>query len=450
MSKAIMAVAITVPVIVIAYLAVPLVIDFLNPCREISHQTVTKVHANLDLISTKGGVWLETSQIQYLSDRSERMAMALKTCCIAHHHHNLSADSYLRCQSNLKDYDQQVERVVTLLGEAQDAAQRQESVVVKEKVEQAKTMIAAAAQSADTVEKDVQEVVRAVPAPPVSPAMPKPAPAAALLGWRDPHPAGYNDTFHHATVIDPRKAVTERIERQGDRDYFALHTGSARGTLRVRFEQTGQTAINPHLEFLYGSEVRSTWQRQAGTDLTADFKLDGKSAVAYIGVWDEGDDVFSDTPYRLMLTYEGDGELPDLPSAAMPMRFTISQVNRPEVEPNDDHFRATNVAPGDYVAGRIGTKGDVDFFKIDLGGQTTGALTVTLQHVDDSSVKPKLIFYDGDRAEAQSYYHSVPGIDLTRQQRLDKRYSTYYVAVSDSAGDAESEVPYILHIELVK
>ena len=42
----------------------------------------------------------------------------------------------------------------------------------------------------------------------------------------------------------------------------------------------------------------------------------------------------------------------------MPMRFTISQVNRTEVEPNDDHFTATEVAPGDYVAGQIGTKGE--------------------------------------------------------------------------------------------
>ena len=235
MPKVIMAIAITVPVIIIAYLAAPLVKDFFNPCGEISHQTVTKVHANLDLISQKGGVWLETAQIQYLSERSERMAMALKTCCIAHHRHNLGAENYLRCQSNLKSYDQQVERVVTLLSEAQDAAQRQESTLVKEKVEQAKTMIAAAAESARAAEEYAQEVVKPVPVPPTSPPI-TPEPAAELLGWRDPHPAGYNDNFHHATLIDPRTAVTERIERQGDRDYFALHTGRAHGTLRVRFK----------------------------------------------------------------------------------------------------------------------------------------------------------------------------------------------------------------------
>ena len=204
------------------------------------------------------------------------------------------------------------------------------------------------------------------------------------------------------------------------------------------------------MEFLYGSQVRSTWQPQPGTDLTRDFDLDGESAVAYIGVWDEGDDAFSDTPYRLVLTYEGEGELPKLPSPAIPMRFNISQVTRTEVEPNDDHFTATDVAPGDYVAGRIATNGDVDFFKIGIGGQATGTLAVTLQHVDASQIKPKLVSYDGDRAEAQSSYHTVPGIDLMMRQPLDTRYSTYYVAVSDSTGDAESTVPYILHIELVK
>ena len=134
----------------------------------------------------------------------------------------------------------------------------------------------------------------------------------------------------------------------------------------------------------------------------------------------------------------------------MSTRFNISQANRREVEPNDDHFKATEVTPGDYVAGRIGTKGDVDFYKVGLQGQAVGTLVVILQHVDASLIKPKLVFYDGDRAESQSYSHSVPGIDLVGRQRLDKRYHIYYIAVSDSVGDAESEVPYILHIELVK
>ena len=283
MQKAMLIIAIAVPVIVIAYLAAPVVERIFNPCGEIFDQTVTKVHANLDLISKKGGVWLETAQIQNLSARSERMAMALKTCCIAHHHANLSAENYLRCQSNLKSYDQQVERVVTLLGEAQEAAQRQEGALVKEKVEQAKTMIAAAAESAHEATEYAQSVVGSTPVRPPSPPI-KQEPAAELLGWRDPHPPGYNDNFHHATLVDPRMVGTERIERQGDRDYFALRTGSARGTLRVRFEQTGTTAINPHLEILYGGQVRTFWQRQPGTDLTVDFNLNGESDVAYIVV----------------------------------------------------------------------------------------------------------------------------------------------------------------------
>jgi hypothetical protein len=228
-----------------------------------------------------------------------------------------------------------------------------------------------------------------------------------------------------------------------------LPTGRARGTLRVRFEQTGRTAINPHLEFMYGGHVRGRWQRQPGTDLTEDFTLDGDSPVAYIGVWDEDDDAFSDTPYRLVFRYDGTDELPN-PQAVGPLRFAISQVNHLEAEPNDDHFNAMNVPPGTYVAGRIGRKGDVDFFKVDVGASAAGTLQATLQQVDASPIKPKLVFYDEDRAELQSSWHSVPGIDLAGQQRLDTRYAIYYVAVSDSAGDAESAVPYILSIEVVK
>jgi hypothetical protein len=167
MKKAIITIAISVPVIVIAYLATPLVERIFNPCGEIFDQTVTKVQANLDLISKKGGLWLETAQIQNLSERSERMAMALKTCCVAHHHGKLSSEDYFRCQSNLKSYDRQIEQVVVTLDEAQEAAQRQDSALVEKKVEQAKSTIAAATESArEVVEYAESAIGPETPQPP--------------------------------------------------------------------------------------------------------------------------------------------------------------------------------------------------------------------------------------------------------------------------------------------
>ncbi|MGH8521701.1 MAG: vWA domain-containing protein [Gammaproteobacteria bacterium] len=286
-------------------------------------------------------------------------------------------------------------------------------------------------------------------APPVEPP-PVAEGKAELLGWHNPHPAGYNGSFHHATLVDPHEVTTDRIAPQGDRDYYALHTGAARGKLQVRFEQTGPTAINPHLQLLYGGGVRDVGQPQPGTDLTVDIDLDGESGVAYVGVWDEGDDAFSDTPYRLVIAYEGAGKLPDPQAVATPIRFDMSRVSRVEAEPNDDHFKATDVVPGEYAAGRIGTKGDVDFFKIKLEAQATGTLVAILQQLDASPVKPKLVFYDRDRAESRSYWHELPGMDLSGQQTIKKRYPFYYIAVSDPAADAETGVPYVLHIELVK
>jgi hypothetical protein len=458
MQKVLVAVTVAGAIVVVTFFGYPLLRIWLEPCSQIFEQTVTKVHADVDLLSKKGGMWLETAQVQNLSERSERMGMALKACCIAQHDDKFSPENYRQCQIDLKSYDQQIEQVTAALDEAHRATQRKDNALAQEKVQQANSFLAAANESARKIERYVPTppTPPVTTAPTVAPTQPAPTPTptkedrADLLGWRDPHLAGYNDNFQHATLIDSRAAIMERIETQGDRDYYVLRTGTARGTLRVRFEQTGLTSINPYLEFRYGGEVRSRGQAQPGTDLTEDFHLDGESDLAYVGVWDGGDDAFSDTPYRLSITHEGEGELPDAAAAAMPIRFDFSKVERKESEPNDDHFKATGVRPGEYIAGRIGTKGDMDFYKIDVKDQAGGTLMVKLQQVDATPIKPKLVFFDGDRAETRHYEHPLSGMDLSGQQKIDKKHSVYYVAVSDRAGNAETDVPYILHIELAK
>jgi hypothetical protein len=59
MKKAVLIIAISMPVIVIAYIATRVIEPILNPCGEIFNQTATKIQANLDLISQKGGLWVE-------------------------------------------------------------------------------------------------------------------------------------------------------------------------------------------------------------------------------------------------------------------------------------------------------------------------------------------------------------------------------------------------------
>src|SRR5262249_30635424 len=191
-------------------------------------------------------------------------------------------------------------------------------------------------------------------------------------------------------------------------------------------------------------------QHTPGADLTLPCDVDGRAEVGYVGVWSHEDDAASDAPYRLRISFEGDPPLPNPSDYPVKARFAIVDVETEEIEPNDTALKANPIKLGSLVAGQIGKKGDIDFFKVDLPKGSAGRLIVTLQQLDSSPVQPMVAFYNSERAEVERLWFNLPGGDLTASTELTGRHESYYVAISDNSGDASTNVPYVFRVDLTK
>ena len=261
--------------------------------------------------------------------------------------------------------------------------------------------------------------------------------------WNDPHDENFDGNYQHAAQVDPYRSLEAQIESEGDRDFYKFSTGSASGLLRVRFEQTGPTQINPTIQAIYGSSVRRISQPTKGADVTLEQKLNGKSTLVYIGVWDDRGDAFSDLAYRLSFSFEGEPSLPEADESQVPRRFRLSDVTHFEGEPNDDHWKATPIKLPACLGGRIGAKGDADFFKFALEGLTGKTVDVELQQLDGSPLTPRIRFYDGDRVMRQEYRHQSQGMDLIGKYRINRKDEFSWIEIADTSGEVETNVPYI-------
>lgn len=448
MKKLIIIVSIAAVVITVILLLPPL----LNPCTQMFEQTQLSIKASLDALQ-RGEVMLEQKQVQTLSKDSEKMAIAAEACCTAHHAGALATGEFVACQNNLSSFDSKLQRVVVVVEDARAAKAQNNATLLAEKVAEVNTLVESTATQAEEFIQHVEEVtVKDVDVDVDVDEGQKDIEQAGNGGpleWSDAHPTDYNDNFQHARLVeDPRDAMTEAIERKGDKDFFAIVTRDTKGILQVRFEQTGPTQIGPHIAIIYSGQSSERWQPQPGTDLTAELRLDGEYPIAYVGISDHDDDAFSDIPYRLAFTLDK-GSLPVPGDADKNIRVPLSAVHKEESESNDDAFKANALMLGEYMAGQIRTKGDVDFYKLDLTGQRVARVEIALQQLDASPLKPKLSLYDSDRANRWSYWTELAGADISRQGEIEPGHQVYFVAVSDVSGEAATDVPYVIQVQQV-
>lgn len=267
-------VSITAVLIALIFLLPPL----LNPCAQMFEQTQLSIKASLDALQ-RGEVMLEQKQVQTLSKDSEKMAIAAEACCTAHQAGALAKGEFVACQKSLESYDSKLQRAVAVVEEARAAKAQENAALLAEKVAEVNTLVESTTTQAEEFIQHVEEVTEKdvdVDEGQIIGQDIEQAGNGGPLEWSDPHPTDYNDNFQHAQLVeDPRDAITEAIERRGDKDFFAIVTRDTKGTLRVRFEQTGPTQIGPHIAIIYGEQSSERWQPQPGTDLTAELRLDG-------------------------------------------------------------------------------------------------------------------------------------------------------------------------------
>jgi hypothetical protein len=157
------------PLIIVAATAVLLAIIYFvsqwpgrSKCDSIFEQTADRLRGNLEFINIKGGLVLGREKVQELAEGSQKVALHLKTCCIAQRTGALNADQFQVCMNGAKDYETKVVQVVTNIKEANAAEEQQKPELAREKAEQARQ----AASEAINTEKAMAEATASPTATP--------------------------------------------------------------------------------------------------------------------------------------------------------------------------------------------------------------------------------------------------------------------------------------------
>ena len=109
-----------------------------SKCDSIFEQTADRLSGNLKFINITGELVLGREKVQELTEGSQKVALHLKTCCIAQRAGTLNADQFQVCMNGAKDYETKVVQVVINIKEAKAAEEQQKPELAKEKTEQAR------------------------------------------------------------------------------------------------------------------------------------------------------------------------------------------------------------------------------------------------------------------------------------------------------------------------
>jgi len=188
-------------------------------CDSIFEQTADRIRGNLEFIKIKGELTLGRDKIQELTDASQKVALHLKSCCIAQQTEKISADQFQVCVSGAKDYETHIVQVVTKIKEVKAAEEQQKPELVKEKTEQAKETAGEAISRGKTL-------ANATEAPPaVSP---------ATAGSEHPSTATSGLKFEKSTVP---AIVLEKFDGPPDAEFHIVEGGTDLGGIyRVKYQ----------------------------------------------------------------------------------------------------------------------------------------------------------------------------------------------------------------------
>lgn len=128
-----------------------------SPCEDIFRQTRLILDSKLEPIKAKGTVLMEEAIISNLTERSEMMAMNLKTCCVALHEDKIDSTEFLGCKETMRSYEASIEKVSQVLDEAQLAKRDENSELVAAKLEKAEKLVAATRLNSEAILTQIRD-----------------------------------------------------------------------------------------------------------------------------------------------------------------------------------------------------------------------------------------------------------------------------------------------------
>ena len=167
--KSLVVIAVTLVVLVVAYFGYDLIVR--QRCDGIFEQTSTRLGGNIEFIKTKGELFVGREKVQELAEGSQKVALHLKTCCIAQRSGIMTPEQFQGCINGAKDYENRILQVSTILGEAQTAKDQGNQQLVEQKAAQAREAVSATNDTVSRLSKTASSI--SLPAKPGGPAVEK-------------------------------------------------------------------------------------------------------------------------------------------------------------------------------------------------------------------------------------------------------------------------------------
>jgi len=344
-----------------------------SKCDSIFEQTADRVQANLEFIKIKGELALGREKVQDLAEASQKVALHLKSCCIAQEAKVLNADQFQVCMSGAKDYQSQIIQVATNIREASVAEEQQKPELAKQKVEAAKE----AADKVASTEKTLDRITEALPA------------STSVKGGAEQEP---NNTIPQANIGEMGAKITAEINPANDVDFFKFQyqDEKKRRDMVVVHLENRSTTLQPSLS-LYNEDKSVArnwdWPNAPGADMEFTFSAEpGKTY--FVGALSNNKN--SPATYAISL---------------------VPQKAYDEYEPNDNAFTATPLKVGQTFDANIMDGGDVDSYRV--SGVKEKSLTVHLEN-KSTALWPSVRILKSDRSIAKNWdWPNAPGADLT-------------------------------------
>ncbi len=296
-----------------------------NKCDSVFEQTADRVGGSLEVIKIKGSLILGQEKVQELTEGSQKVALHLKTCCIAQQSGNLNGEQFQSCISGAKDYETRIAQVATSINEAQAAEQQGNAQLAQQKTEQARQ----SAGAATATEKSLAEITKTLSA-----AVPVKAGAEQEA----------NDTILQANTAEMGTNIAGEIAPANDADFFQFQYRDAknrRDIVAVHLENRSP-ALNL-MARLYNEDksVARDWISANAEGANLDFSFSAEPGKKY---------------YVVVASKYGTSG-----------KYTLSltpQKAYDQFEPNDDAFTATAIKFGQSVEANIMDGSDADFYRL--------------------------------------------------------------------------------------
>jgi hypothetical protein len=362
------------PLIIIAATVVLLTAAWLlrprpSKCDSIFEQTADKVRANLDFIKVKGKLALGSERVQDLTEASQKVALHLKSCCVAQQAGALNAEQFQACMSGAKDYQTQIIQIATNIKEADAAAKQQKPELAKQKTDAAKTTASEVPRTEKTLAKATQTLT-------------------PVKGGAEQEP---NNTIPQANVAELGTTIAAAINPADDVDFFKFKYDDAkkrRDIVAVRLENQS-TTLRPSL--ILHNEDKSIVRDWTGTNAPG------------------ADLEFSFTARPGKIFYVGVGSVSNQTAG----QYSLSvnpQKAYDRYESNDDALTATALTVGQTVEANIMDGADVDSYR--LSGVKEKSFTAHLEN-ESTTLQPSIRILKSDKSILQDWTAAnAPGADL--------------------------------------